>query len=186
MHLIMKVKVVNLNLPVCKEESRTEKGLQYCQVRSLSAGSSGFCCMFLARQRRFLLLKLFSVRCGWARRGGGGMCERREGTKGEGRGREGGREDDGTGVEFTHPAGSAHYWHICLGVMSHPSCRGSEGGCGWYTIWNIKERVTVFSFVSKCFISAESEHNKQKAISKKGENKSNLWFLLAFYIFMSN
>lgn len=78
MHLIMKVKVVNLNLPVCKEESRTEKGLQYCQVRSLSAGSSGFCCMFLARQRRFLLLKLFSVRCGWARREGGGACVRGE------------------------------------------------------------------------------------------------------------
>lgn len=51
------------------------------------------------------------------------------------RGREGGREgwweDDGTGVEFTHPAGSAHYWHICFSVMSHPSYGGSERKCGF-------------------------------------------------------
>lgn len=23
-------------------------------------------------------------------------------------------------MEFTHPAGSEHYWHVCLAVMSHP------------------------------------------------------------------
>lgn len=40
------------------------------------------------------------------------------------------REDDGTGVEFTHPAGSAHYWHICFSVMSHPFYGGSERKCG--------------------------------------------------------
>lgn len=38
------------------------------------------------------------------------MCEKREGTEEGGeRGGEGGRQDDGTGVEFTHPAGSEHY-----------------------------------------------------------------------------
>lgn len=58
----------------------------------------------------------------------GGSCVRRDkAQKGEGRGREGGREDDGTGVEFTHPAGSVHYWHACLGAMSHPCCRESGG-----------------------------------------------------------
>lgn len=53
------------------------------------------------------------------------MCEKREGKKGGGerqgrevvRGRE--TEDNRTGVEFTHPAGRVHYWHICFGVMSH-------------------------------------------------------------------
>lgn len=29
-------------------------------------------------------------------------------------------DDDGTGVEFTHPAGSENYRHICFMVMSHP------------------------------------------------------------------
>lgn len=58
----------------------------------------------------------------------GGSCVRREKAQ-KGRG-EGGREDDGTGVEFTHPAGSAHYWHVCLGTMTHPSCLGNEGECG--------------------------------------------------------
>lgn len=43
----------------------------------------------------------------------------------EGRGGEG-REDDGTGVEFTHPAGSVQYWHVCSSVMSHPSSTASE------------------------------------------------------------
>lgn len=59
------------------------------------------------------------------------MCEKREGTKKgrEGRGGYRGEEDDGTGVEFTHPAGSAHYWHICLDVMSHPSRGGREKMC---------------------------------------------------------
>lgn len=55
--------------------------------------------------------------------GGGSMCEKRVGTKrgGEDRGEGGeGEGDDGTGVEFTHPAGSAHYWHIWLSVMTHP------------------------------------------------------------------
>lgn len=59
---------------------------------------------------------------------GGIMCEKRQGTKRGGE-REGGREDDGTGVEFTHPAGSVHYWHACLGAMSHPCCHESGGEC---------------------------------------------------------
>lgn len=94
------------------------------------------CCRFLARQRCYLLLKLFGVRCGVNEGGGGGMCEKREGTKEEGEGRgegrgEGGGEDDGTGVEFTHPAGSAYYWHTCFSVMNHPCYGESEGKCGF-------------------------------------------------------
>lgn len=55
------------------------------------------------------------------------MCGKRERTKEGGeRGGEGGRDDDGTGVEFTHPAGSDHYWHIYFSMMSHPSNGGSE------------------------------------------------------------
>lgn len=116
MHPVIKVKAVNRSSPVCEEESWSEKGLQRGQVWSFCVGSSGFCCMFLARQHRFLLLKLFSVRCWWAK--GGRACGRKEKAQ-KGRG-EGGREDDGTGVEFTHPAGSEHYWHVCLAMMSHP------------------------------------------------------------------
>lgn len=56
------------------------------------------------------------------------MCEKREGTK-EG-GERGGRQDDGTGVEFTHPAGSEHYRHVYFSAMSHWSNGGSESKCG--------------------------------------------------------
>lgn len=31
-------------------------------------------------------------------------------------------------MEFTHPAGSTHYWHICFSVMSHPSGNERKGG----------------------------------------------------------
>lgn len=58
--------------------------------------------------------------------------KREKAPKGRG---DGGTEDDGTGVEFTHPAGSAHYWHICFSVMSHPSYGGSERKC-------VRERET--------------------------------------------
>ena len=34
-------------------------------------------------------------------------------------------------MEFTHPAGSAHYQHISLSVMSHTSDAGGERKCGF-------------------------------------------------------
>lgn len=55
--------------------------------------------------------------------------EEGEDRKKKGRG-EGGSEDDGTGVEFTHPASSACWWHARLGSVTHPSRRGGEGERG--------------------------------------------------------
>lgn len=89
-----------------------------------AAASSARCCMFSARRRCFLLLELLAVRCvgKWGREH---VWKQRRHIRGGGGGG-GWVEDEGTGVEFTHPAGSAHYWHICLAVMSHPCYCGGE------------------------------------------------------------
>lgn len=65
------------------------------------------CCMFLARQRCYLLLKLFGVRCG-VNEGGGSMCEKREGTKEERKGREGERAEGREGERMMGQVWNLH------------------------------------------------------------------------------
>lgn len=73
-------KDMDLQLTCLQSEAQVDEPERGPECGSLAAGFSVSYCMFLTRQRCFLLLKLFSVRCGWAR-GGGGMCEKREGTE---------------------------------------------------------------------------------------------------------
>lgn len=128
------------------------------EIEALQCCPTTLCCFlcFLLHvlSKTALLSAPQAVQCEVWVSAGGSVCEKRDGTKWEGRQREGGREkeDDGTGVEFTHPAGSAHDWHICFGVMSHStSYGGSERKCGVCeregdTNWNIEEWIVCRMF----------------------------------------
>lgn len=129
------VKDVNLNLPVCRGGGGESRMMRQSEALCVFKPFSALLLHVLSKTA--LLSAPQAVRCEvWSEWGGGSMCEKREGTKEEGEGRgegrgEGGGEDDGTGVEFTHPAGSAYYWHTCFSVMSHPCYGESERKCGF-------------------------------------------------------
>lgn len=141
MHLFTKVRAVNVNSPVfffvlflfsffqMMKAGQQKASPVVRSHRTPPLVPAGFKLHLLCEAAPRRAPRAASVaRCGWAR------TRRKQRTE-KGRG-EGGSEDDGTGVEFTHPTTVAYFGSPRLGDSLSP--RGGEGERGWSALWKCK------------------------------------------------
>lgn len=139
MHLFTKVRAVNVNSPVfffflfsffqMMKAGQQKASTVVRSHRALPLVPAGFKLHLLSEAVPHRTPRAASVaRCGWVR------TRRKQRTE-KGRG-EWGSEDDGTGVEFTHPTTVAYFSSPRLSDSLSP--RGGEGERGWSALWKCK------------------------------------------------